>query len=88
MPFRVVGKKIHTVHLIHKCNDGSTQLLQSEPLSIVQDDGFAAVPVFAYIYTAHICTASVFDAGGYINTVSAAINCNATTNLQDLSTAK
>ena len=62
--------------------------VQSEPLSIVQDDGFAAVPVFAHIYTAHICTACVFDAGGYTDTVSAAIDCSGTANVQDLSTAK
>ena len=57
--------------------------MQSEPLSIVQDGGVTAVPVFA-----HICTATVFDAGGYTDTVSAATDCNVTGNLQDLSTAK
>ena len=57
--------------------------MQSEPLSIVQDVGFAAVPVFAHIYTD-----PVFDAGGYTDTVSATIDCNGTGNLQDLSTAK
>ena len=52
-------------------------------VSIVQDDGVTAIPVFA-----HICTAPVFDDGGCVNTVSATINCSATVNLQDPHTAK
>ena len=52
-------------------------------INIVQDDGVTAVFVFA-----HICTAPVFDAGGYTATVSAVIDCNGTANLQDFSTAK
>ena len=43
---------------------------------IVQDDGVTAVPVFAYI-----CTAPVFHDGGYTDTVSATIDCDATANL-------
>jgi len=36
----------------------------------------------------YICTAPTFDVGAYIDTVSAATDCNVTANLQDLSTAK
>ena len=52
-------------------------------VSIIQDDGVTAIPVFA-----HICTAPMFDDGGYIDAVSATINCSATADLQDPHTAK
>ena len=43
-------------------------------LTIVQDDGTTAVPVFA-----HISTPLVFDDGGCTATVFATIDCSATT---------
>ena len=52
-------------------------------LSIVQDDGVAAIPVFVYI-----CTAPVFDAGGCTGIVSASTDCSATANVQNPYTAK
>ena len=61
---------------------------QSEPLHILlhilqDNDGFAAVPVFA-----HICTAPVFDDGGCTDIVFATGDCCATANLQNPDTAK
>ena len=46
-------------------------------LTIVQGDGVTTVTVFA-----HICTPSVFDDGG-----CTAIDCSATANIQDPSSA-
>ena len=54
-------------------------------LCIVQDDGVAAVLVFAPNCTN--CTPPVFDAGGCTAIGSATIDRSATTNLQDPSSA-
>ena len=52
-------------------------------LCTVQNDGATAVPVFA-----PICTAPVWDVGGYTDSVSATGDCNGTTNVSSSSSAK
>ena len=52
-------------------------------LPVAQNDGVTAVLVFA-----HTCTPPVLDVGGCTDSVSGTIDCNGTTNLQELFSAK
>ena len=66
-----------------KCNDALLSAKRASSHTLQDNDGFAAVPVFA-----HICTAPVFDDDGCTDIVFATGDCSATANLQNPYTAK